>query len=328
MAAVMIALLTNGFPVWVLAASLLALWRPALFTWFSGPLITVGLAIIMLGMGLTLSLDDVRRVARQRGSLAVGVLLQYTVMPAAGWVVAWAYDLPTPFAVGLILVACCPGGTASNVISFLARVDVALSVAMTAASTLLAVIMTPLLTAWLAGSRIDVPAAGLLLSTVQVVVLPVLAGGLMNRFTPRLTARVLPVAPLAAVLMITLIVASIIGAGRDAIVDAGPRLLLAVASLHTGGFFFGWLLARLAGADLRTARTISIEVGMQNSGLGVVLARQNFADPLVAIPSAISSLFHSLIASMLAAVWRRSASFHEATTSTKSAQGQTQRQLQ
>jgi BASS family bile acid:Na+ symporter len=301
----MIATVTNLFPLWVLVGSALALWRPALFTWFSGPLITFGLAVIMLGMGLTLTLDDARRVADRRLSLGTGVLLQYTVMPAVGWGCAWLYGLPTPFAVGLILVSCCPGGTASNVICFLGRLDVALSVAMTAASTILAVVMTPTLTAALAGSRIDVPAAGLLLSTVQVVVLPLVIGGGMNRFAPRLTARVLPIAPLAAVAMITLIVASIIGAGRDAIVAAGPRLLLAVASLHGGGFLFGYLMARVSKADVRAARTISIEVGMQNSGLGVVLARQNFADPLVAIPSAISSLFHSLIASLLAAAWRR-----------------------
>ena len=303
----MTAALTTGFPFWVLLASALALWRPALFTWFSGGFITVGLAVVMLGMGLTLSLDDGRRVADRKLSLASGVILQYTVMPALGWAIAWLYRLPTPFAVGLILVACCPGGTASNVICYLARLDIALSVAMTAASTLLAVIMTPLLTAGLAGSRIEVSAVGLLLSTVQVVVLPLVLGALMKRYTPRLTERLLPVAPLTAVALITLIVASIIGAGRDAILEAGPVLLLAVASLHAGGFLFGYVLSRATGSDVRTARTISIEVGMQNSGLGVVLARQNFADPLVAIPSAISSLFHSLIASLLAAAWRRSA---------------------
>jgi BASS family bile acid:Na+ symporter len=207
--------------------------------------------------------------------------------------------------VGLILVSCCPGGTASNVISFLGRADVALSVAMTAVSTCLAIVMTPLLTAWLAGSRVDVPTAGLLWSTVQVVALPLVAAAALKNWAPRLTQMILPVSPLAAVLMITLIVASIIGAGREAILEAGPRLLLAVASLHAGGFFLGYLAARLTGHDACTARTISIEVGMQNSGLGVVLARQNFASPLVAIPSAISSLFHSLIGSLLAAVWRR-----------------------
>jgi BASS family bile acid:Na+ symporter len=303
----MIAALTNAFPIWVLASSLLALWRPGLFTWFSGPLITVGLGIIMLGMGLTLGLDDARRVADRRGSVGLGVLLQYTVMPSVGWALAWLYRLPTPFAVGLILVACCPGGTASNVVTFLARADVALSVAMTAVSTILAIVMTPLLAAWLAGSRIDVPAAGLLLSTVQVVVLPFLAAALLKRWAPGLTRLILPVSPLVAVAMISLIVASIIGAGRTTILEAAPGLLAAVASLHAGGFLVGYLLTRLTGSDITTSRTISIEVGMQNSGLGVVLARQNFADPLVAIPSAISSLFHSLIASALAAIWRRSA---------------------
>jgi len=307
----MLATLTNAFPLWVLVASLLAFWRPGLFTWFTGPLITVGLAIIMLGMGLTLRLDDLRRLASRRGSVALGVVLQYGVMPSLGWVLAAAFRLPTPFAVGLILVACCPGGTASNVISYLARVDVALSVAMTAVSTLLAVIMTPMLTAWLAGSRVDVPAVGLLASTAQVVVLPLAVGAAMRRWTPGVTRRLLPVAPLAAVLMITLIVASIIGAAREAILETAARLLLAVASLHAGGFLLGYVLSRLAGADARTARTVSIEVGMQNSGLGVVLARQNFPDPLVAIPSAISSLFHSLIASILAAVWRRTATPRE-----------------
>jgi BASS family bile acid:Na+ symporter len=300
-----IAALTNAFPLWVLCASVLALWRPGLFTWFSGPLIPMGLAVIMLGMGLTIGIDDVRRVAARRASLGLGVVLQYTVMPALGWTLASVYRLPTPFAVGLILVSCCPGGTASNVISFLARADVALSVAMTAGSTVLAVVMTPLLTTWLAGSRIDVPAAGLLISTAQVVVLPLATGAALRRWAPALTRRLLPVAPLAAVLMITLIVASIIGEGRDAILESALRLVLAVASLHACGFLAGYLLSRAAGADVRTARTVSIEVGMQNSGLGVVLARQNFVDPLVAIPSAISSLFHSLIASALAAVWRR-----------------------
>jgi len=244
--------------------------------------------------------------------LLLGVALQYTVMPVLGWLVALLYGLPTPLAVGLILVACCPGGTASNVVTYIARADVALSVTMTAVSTLLAVIMTPTLTALLAGSRVEVPALGLFLSTVQVVILPIAAGLLLKRWFPAVTRIVLPFAPLAAVLMITLIVASIIGAGRDEIIAGGGVLLLAVFTLHSGGFFLGYVLSRLVRTDVRTARTISIEVGMQNSGLGVVLATQNFANPLVAIPSAISSLFHSLIASVLAGVWRRTAENPEA----------------
>jgi BASS family bile acid:Na+ symporter len=299
--------LTAAFPFWVLGASLLALYRPAVFTWFSGPLITIGLGIIMLGMGVTLELDDFRRVLRHRLLVLLGAALQFTVMPALGWAIGYLLDLPTPFAVGLILVASCPGGTASNVISFLARADVPLSVTMTAVSTLAAVIMTPSLTALLASSRVDVPAAGLLVSTVQVVIVPVVLGVALNRYVPAITRRILPVAPLVAVIMITLIVASIIGAGRDEIVSAAPRLLLAVAALHAGGFAIGYGVSLLLTGQRLQARTIAIEVGMQNSGLGVVLARQNFASPLVAIPSAISSVFHSLIGSALAALWRRSA---------------------
>jgi BASS family bile acid:Na+ symporter len=300
-----VGVLTNAFPAWVFIASLAAIVRPGLFTWFSGPLIPVGLAIIMLGMGLTLEPEDFRRVATRPGLVLTGVGLQYTVMPGMGWSVATLLSLPTPYAVGLILVACCPGGTASNVISYLARADVPLSVTMTTISTVLAVVATPALTALLAGSRIDVPAWGLLVSTIQVVVLPVVLGVALKRYASTFTRAILPAAPLAAVVMITLIVASIIGAGRAEIIAAGPRLVAAVFLLHAGGFFFGYALSWLIARDRIAARTISIEVGMQNSGLGVVLARQNFASPLFAIPSAISSLFHSLIASALAAVWRR-----------------------
>jgi BASS family bile acid:Na+ symporter len=306
----MLAFLVNAFPFWVLIASLLALWEPALFTWFRGPLIPIGLGLIMLGMGLTLDVADFARVARRRGLVALGVGLQFTVMPLLGWGLGLLLDLPAPFAVGLILVACCPGGTASNVVSYLADADVPLSVTMTAVSTMLAVAATPLLTALLASSRIDVPAAGLFLSTVEVVILPVVAGLSLRRLAPRLWAAVLPIAPLVAVIMITLIVASIIGAGRAEILGAGGRLVAGVFGLHAGGFLLGYAASRVVSGDEIAARTISIEVGMQNSGLGVVLARQNFPSPLFAIPSAISSLFHSLIASALAGLWRRSAARH------------------
>lgn len=297
--------LTAGFPVWVLVASIISLIHPPVFTWFTGPLITLGLGIIMLGMGVTLTVDDFRRIARFPGRVITGVILQYTAMPFLGWSIAAVMDLPAPFAVGLILVASCPGGTASNVISYLARADVPLSVTMTSVTTLLAIAVTPFYTTLLAGSRVDVPAMGLFLSTVQVILLPVIAGVLMNRYLPRVTARLLPAAPVIAVLFITLIVASIIGAGRGEILAAGWRLIAAVFSLHACGFLLGYIASRIVTRDIISARTISIEVGMQNSGLGVVLARSNFTNPAVAIPSAISSLFHSLIASLLAAWWRR-----------------------
>ena len=288
-----LAALTNAFPLWVLAASALALYRPELLTWFSGPLIPIGLGVIMLSMGLTLGFDDFRRIARERRLVLPGVALQYTLMPALGWGLGVAFDLPAPLAAGLILVSCCPGGTASNVISFLARADVALSVTMTAVSTLLAVLMTPFLTAALAGQRVDVPTGDLLLDTVQVVILPVAAGALLKWRFPAASRRIEPTAPLVAVIAITLIVGSVIGAGRQQVIEAGVRLLLAVFCLHVGGFTLGYVAGRLLLRRELVARTVSIEVGMQNSGLGVVLAQQNFASPLVALPCALSALFHS-----------------------------------
>lgn len=297
--------MTNAFPVWILGGSLIAFFRPELFTWFNGPLITAGLGMIMLGMGLTLEWQDFAAVVRFPKWAMLGVLLQYTVMPFLGWALGYVFGLPAPLAVGLVLVACCPGGTASNVVTYLARANLPLSVAMTAVSTFLAVIMTPILTAWLAGSRVEVNAAGLLINTFQVVILPVTAGILLNRFLPRVTAKITPYSPMAAVFFIMMIVASIVGAGREAILDAGFRLLGAVFSLHLFGFLGGYLLSRILLRDENAARTVSIEVGMQNSGLGAVLARLNFAHPLVAIPSALSSLSHCLIGSLFAAYWRR-----------------------
>lgn len=300
----LLAALTNAFPLWVLAATVLALVRPELFAWFSGPLIPLGLGIIMLSMGMTLGFDDFGRISRERRLVLPGIALQYTLMPALGWGLGVAFDLPAPLAAGLILVSCCPGGTASNVISLLARADVALSVTMTAGSTLLAVVMTPALTAALAGQRVEVPTADLLLDTVQVVIVPVVAGALLKWRFPAASRRILPVAPLVAVIAITLIVGSVLGAGRQQVIDAGLRLLLAVVCLHAGGFALGYLAGRLLLRRELAARTVAIEVGMQNSGLGVVLAQQNFANPLVALPCALSALFHSLVGSLAAAIWR------------------------
>ena len=298
---------TFAFPLWVLLASVAALYRPGVFTWFSGVLITLALGATMMSMGLTLEINDFRRVALRPRLIGLGVALQYIVMPLLGWSIARVMELPTPFAVGLILVSCCPGGVASNVISYLALADVPLSVSLTAVSTSLSVLTTPTLTAIYASSRVDVPAAGLLFGTLQVVIVPIVAGLAIRRYAPRLTYKILPVAPLISVILITMIVASIIGASRAAIIESGFLLIGAVFALHVCGFGLGYILTRLLSSDVISARTVAIEVGMQNSGLGVVLAGQNFANPLVAVPSAISSLFHSLIGSALAGWWRASA---------------------
>ncbi|MCZ7637877.1 MAG: bile acid:sodium symporter family protein [Verrucomicrobia bacterium] len=301
---VFLRLLTNAFPLWVLAGGALALWHPPWFTWFTGDWITWGLAVIMLGMGITLRVEDFRAVARAPRVVGLGFGAQYLIMPSLGWSIAHALDLPTPYAVGLILVSCCPGGTASNVVTFLAGGRLALSVLMTMASTLAAVIMTPLLTKGLAGTLVPVPATGLLLSTVKVVLAPVLLGLALHHLAPRAVRWILPAAPLVSVITIALICASIIGSSANALRSSGGRLLWAVVLLHSGGFGLGYLAAHLGRQDPTVCRTVSIEVGMQNSGLGAVLARTHFADPLTALPCALSATVHSVIGSLLAGWWR------------------------
>lgn len=295
------------FPVWVLTGSILSFFFPHWFTWFKGPWITYGLGFTMLGMGITLLPQDFKDVFKTPIPVFAGVVLQYTVMPISGWAIGVLLDLPVPFATGLIVVSGCPGGVASNVITYLAKGDLALSVSMTASSTILSVFMTPLLTLFLIGKGVEASASGLFFDTFQVVILPVALGVLLNFYLPDVSQKIQIVSPLIAVLLITMIVSSILGASRDKILQSAGILIVAVVSLHASGFFFGYLLSWLLIKKQKTARTISIEVGMQNSGLGVVLSRNNFPDPLVAVPAAISSLVHSLIGSLLAAFWRRSA---------------------
>lgn len=301
----LLSLLTNLFPVWVLLGVAFALIQPAWFTWFSGPWITWGLAVIMLGMGITLSLDDFKAVLRTPWGVAVGFGAQYTIMPLLGWSIARLFDLPTPLAVGLILVSCCPGGTASNVVTYLAGANVALSVLMTMCSTFGAIAMTPLLTDWLAGAYVPVPAWEMFLSTVQIVLAPLVLGLTLRHLTPRLVKRVLPAAPLISVATIVLICASIAGDSAPALKQSGVKLLLAVFLLHAGGFFLGYIFAWILRFSRRDRQTISIEVGMQNSGLGAALAKKHFPEmPLVALPCAISAACHSVLGSILAGLWR------------------------
>ncbi len=298
-------LFTNLFPVWVLTGGGLALVEPKLFTWFRGQSIVWGLSVIMLGMGVTLSVADFKRVLAMPRAIAMGFAAQYLIMPFLGWAVARALGLETPLAVGLILVACCPGGTASNVVAYLARANVALSVLMTMCSTFGAVVLTPLLTKWLAEAYVRVDAWALFLDTVKVVLAPILIGLALHHLVPRLVKAVLPLAPLVSVVTIALICASIIGQRAEDIRRSAAVLLLAVFLLHAGGFALGWVFAWLFGYGETVRRTVSIEVGMQNSGLGVVLAQNNFPQlPSTATPCAISAVFHSVIGSLLAGLWR------------------------
>lgn len=297
--------ITAAFPWIVTFFVILALVHPPLFTWFKGPLITLGLGGIMLGMGLTLKSQDFVQVIRHPKWVLLGISMQFIIMPVLGWSLASLFQLPSFFAVGMILVASCPGGTASNVIAYLAKAEVALSVSMTACSTLAAIFMTPFLTLRFSGSYLDIPAAGLFYSTLKVVLLPILLGLFINRYLPKTTQKVLPFAPPSAVLLICLIVASIVGQGKETILHSGFVLILALFCLHLFGFVLGFFVSFLIFKNWKVAKTISIEVGMQNSGLGVVLARENFSNPGVAIPAAISSLIHSLLGSFFVRLFKK-----------------------
>ena len=293
------------FPLWTLLGALLALLHPPLFIWFKGPLIALGLGVIMLGMGVGLTPADFVRVGRRPRAMLLGVLVQFLVMPALAAGIAAALHLPAPLAVGLILVGCCPGGTASNVVALIGRGDVALSVVMTTISTLAAVVLTPRLTQVLASQYVPVDGWALFLAVLQVVLLPVTVGVVLKRGLPGVAQRIEPVMPPLAVMAIVMIVSSIVGSQTAVLRQQGPVLILACLLLHGGGFLLGWLIPRLAGQSVQAQRTISIEVGMQNSGLAVVLARSGgFASPLTALPGAISAVIHCLIGSALAAFWR------------------------
>jgi bile acid:Na+ symporter, BASS family len=263
------------------------------------------LGVTMLGMGLTLTFDDIRRVLAAPRRIFAGFVLQYTIMPALAFGLSRLAALPLDFAVGLCIVGSCPGGTASNVVTYLAGADVPLSVAMTTASTLGAVVATPLLTKLLLGTLVPVDAMALLMSTLQVVLLPVLLGAALNQSFPRQVERLAPLSALSAVLLVATICGSVISQNASAVMGVGPRLLGAIVALHAGGFALGYVLSKALGLPERAARTNSIEVGMQNSALGALLAATHFpVNALAPVPCAISACTHSVLGSLLAAFWR------------------------
>ncbi|MCK0154123.1 bile acid:sodium symporter family protein [Alcanivorax sp. S6407] len=299
----MIHRLTQLFPLWALLFSLLAWWQPQ---WLTGgkPAIVPLLMLIMFGMGLSLSWEDFRQALKRPGIIGLGVLMQYALMPLIAFVIGHLLQLPAEVLAGLVLVGACPGGTASNVIAYLARANVALSVAITFASTLVAVIATPLLTWLYLGERIPVPVSGMLMSLVQIVVVPVVAGCALNTLLQRRLAPMRELFPLISVAAIVLVIGIIVALNASRIGEAGLLVIIAVV-LHNGlGLLSGYGIARLLRLDKITARTLAIEVGMQNSGLGVALAIKHFT-PLAALPGALFSVWHNLSGSLLATVWQK-----------------------
>ena len=296
---------TSSFPLWVLAGSALGLAQPRLIAWFAA-WTTPALALVMLLMGATIPPAAFRSLLADRrsvGYLLAGVALQYTIMPLTAFAITRLLPLSAATAAGLILVGCCPGGAASNLICFIAGADVALSVALTTISTALAAFATPALTSILAGQLVAVDVASLMTSTVTVVLLPLAAGLALQLAAPRAVRAASPWCPPVAVLVVALICGSIIANSAAAVTSSGPIVLAACFLLHAGGFTLGYVSAALLGFPEKVRRTVSVEVGMQNSALGAVLAMLHFG-PAAAVPCALSATVHSVLGSLLAGGWR------------------------
>ena len=296
-------LLTGLFPLWALLGSLLAWLVPG---WFAPmkPAIVPLLGLVMFGMGMTLTGSDFLNVLRRPLPVLLGIAMQFLLMPFAAWALAVAAGLPPQLTVGLILVGCSPGGTASNVICYLARGDVALSITLTTASTLLAVVATPLLTLFYAGETVPVPALDILFTVFKIIFLPVMLGVLANHYFHRALSPVRKVFPLLSVLSIVLIIMIIVALNHDSLANVAGGLAAVVILHNLAGLLGGYWLPRWLGRDERECRTLAIEVGMQNSGLAVALAVKYFS-VTAALPGALFSIWHNLSGSLLAGIWRR-----------------------
>ena len=290
----------------VLVTALLSFAFPQLLQQVRPTVINYLLGVVMFGMGLTLNLQDFKIVFSRPRDVIIGCLAQFTVMPLLAWGLSRLFSLDEALALGVILVGCCPGGTASNVITYLAKGDLALSVGMTGVSTLLAPFLTPLLTWALAGKSVNVDVVGMLLSILWVVILPIAIGLIVKWIWPKFTEKATDYLPAFSSIAIALIVAIIISANADKLL-AGGLLIIVVVMLHNiCGLGLGYLIGCLLGLSVSKKRAISIEVGMQNSGLASSLATIHFAAyPLATIPGAIFSVWHNLSGAAVAYLYRR-----------------------
>ncbi len=294
------------YTVWLVGLAIVAFLWPPTMLWFDKPWIFWSLAASMLGMGLTLRIEDFKGVARIPGAVALGFGAQYTLMPLIGWLIATVLRLEPGLAVGIILVASCPGGMASNLISYLARANVALSVVLTLCSTVLAFFFTPMWTSLLAGSRVPVDVWGLCLSTLQLTVAPVALGVLIRWKLPTVADRLGACGPTVAVLAFTLVTGGIVAASAASIREHFGSLVLAATILHLLGFGVGYGVAKLFRYPESVSRTVSIEVGMQNGGMAAALAKQHFAAmPLAAAGAVFSGVMQNIVGGLVAAWWKR-----------------------
>jgi bile acid:Na+ symporter, BASS family len=291
------------FPLWAIALSAIAYHTPAAFVELKGGIIPL-LMIIMFSMGLTLSTDDFKRALSMPWLIISGLVLQYSVMPLTALAIATYLQLDPALSIGLILVGTCPGGTASNVITYLAGGNVALSISLTSLSTMLAIILTPAITLLIADASIQVPAGKMLMTILYIVILPVTLGLMLKHFFAARIAALEHYLPLLAVAAIVLIIAIITALNVDQFQQLGSTVLLAVILHNAAGLLIGYGSARLLGYEARECRTLAIEVGMQNSGLAVALAIKHFS-AAAALPGAVFSIWHNISGSVLAFFWSK-----------------------
>ena len=281
----------------VLAAVIGAVYPPSL-TWIK-PYVSIMLGIVMFGMGMTLTFADFRMVLKRPWEIFIGALAQFTIMPAMAWVLTKVFDLPPELAIGVILVGTCPGGTASNVITYLARGDVALSVSMTMTTTLLAPVVTPLITWWLAGAYVDVSLQAMMISIAEMVLAPVILGLLANHFFANGVKKIIGFMPFVSVVMIVLLVGCVVSLSASKLLEMGLIIAAVVVLHHVSGPALAYMMAKLFRLAPKKVRAVSIEVGMQNSGMAASLAVMYF-NPAAALPGAIFSVWHNISGSLVA----------------------------
>lgn len=292
----------------VVAVTVVALLCPASFGWIGTWVITPMLGVVMFGMGLTLRAEDFGPVVRHPKAIVVGELAQFVIMPLLAWALCRVLALPQELALGVVLVGCCPGGTASNVICYLAKGDIALSVAMTGVSTLLAPVLTPCLVWLLAGQSVEVDVLGMFQSIVCVVILPIVLGLVVRRYFGMVTRRVEPLLPMVSSLAIAFIIGIIVAHNSESILSCSLIVAFVVMLHNVLGLALGYALAALTGSSNGQRSAIAIEVGMQNSGLATSLATSHFAMfPMAAVPGALFSVWHNFSGSVAAQIFRRMA---------------------
>ncbi|MBD8032509.1 MULTISPECIES: bile acid:sodium symporter family protein [Solibacillus] len=291
----------NTFAIWVLVAAGLAIWLPEYFTWI-GSYITLLLGIVMFGMGMTLKVDDFKLILQHPKGVIIGIVSQFVIMPLLAFALAKIFNLPPEIAVGVILVGCCPGGTSSNVMTFLAKGNTALSVTITSCTTLLAPFVTPALIYLLASEWLPVSFMAMFMSVIKVVLIPIILGIIAQFLFKPLVEKSVDILPTVSVVAIVMIVAAVVSGSRDKILETG-LIIFAIVILHNGlGYLLGFLVAKLFKLQYDDQKAVSIEVGMQNSGLGAQLAMAHF-DPVAAVPSAIFSFWHNISGPVLATYW-------------------------